>query len=77
MSLPLHESRVLAVIEMGLCKDDHELAALFTMFNRLTEAETPPGRERVEPSRWTCWLMTALLLVGMVAIGVIAALVSR
>ncbi|MDL4815610.1 DUF3040 domain-containing protein [Actinomadura opuntiae] len=77
MSLPLHESRVLAVIEMGLCKQDQELAARFAMFNRLVEAETPPGRERVEPSRWTCWAMTAALLVAMVAIGVLATLVSR
>lgn len=77
MSLPLHESRVLAVIEMDLCKADHELAARFAMFNRLAEAETPPSRERVEPTRWTCWIMTVLLLVGMVAIGVVATLASR
>ncbi|MEU9024215.1 DUF3040 domain-containing protein [Actinomadura sp. NPDC048394] len=77
MSLPLHESRVLALIEMGLCKEDHDLAARFAMFNRLAEAETPPGRERVEPSRWTCWIMTAVLLAGMVAVGAVAALVTR
>lgn len=77
MSLPLHESRVLAVIEMGLCRDDHDLAALFAMFNRLTETETAPNRERVEPSRRTCWIMTAILLAGMVAIGAVAALVTR
>ncbi|MBO2460002.1 DUF3040 domain-containing protein [Actinomadura violacea] len=76
MSLPLHESRVLAVIEMGLCKEDRDLAARFAMFNRLTETETPPGRERLEPSRRTCWIMTAVLLAGMAAIGALAALVT-
>ncbi|KAB2381909.1 DUF3040 domain-containing protein [Actinomadura montaniterrae] len=77
MSLPLHESRVLALIEMGLCKEDHDLAARFAMFNQLAEAETPPGRERAEPSRWTCWIMTAVLLAGMVAVGAIAALATH
>ncbi|TDD66007.1 DUF3040 domain-containing protein [Actinomadura darangshiensis] len=76
MSLPLHESRVLALIEMGLCREDRELAARFTMFNRLAAAETPPRREHLEPSRRLCWVLTAVLVLSIVALGAIAAAVS-
>lgn len=76
MSLPLHESRVLALIEMGLCRDDRELAARFAMFNRLAAAETLPRRERLEPSRRLCWVLTVVLVASVVALGAIAAAVS-
>ncbi|MER7546724.1 DUF3040 domain-containing protein [Actinomadura sp.] len=76
MSLPLHESRVLALIEMGLCREDRELAARFAMFNRLAAAETPPRRERLEPSRRLCWTLTAVLIASIVALGAIAAAVA-
>ncbi|MEU5994494.1 hypothetical protein ABZ806_36440 [Spirillospora sp. NPDC047418] len=72
MSLPLHESRVLALIEMELCRD-RELAARFAVFNRLSAAETPPRREHLEPSRRLCWVLTAVLIVSITALGVIAA----
>jgi hypothetical protein len=72
MSLPLHESRVLALIEMELCRD-RELAARFAAFNRLSAAETPPRREHLEPSRRLCWVLTAVLIVSITALGVIAA----
>ena len=75
MSLPLHESRVLALIEMGLCREDRELAERFEMFDRLS---APPCRERVEPGR-RLWRVTAAVVVVLVVVlvaGVIAAAVS-
>lgn len=71
MSLPSHESRVLALIEMGLCRDDRALAARFAMFNRVTEAETPP--EHMEPSLRLCWTLTAVILAAVLVLGVVAA----
>ncbi|GAA1783563.1 DUF3040 domain-containing protein [Actinomadura chokoriensis] len=76
MSLPLHESRVLALIEMGLCREDRELAARFAVFNRLTAAETPPRREHLGPSRRLCLVLTAVLIVSVIALGAIAAAVA-
>lgn len=77
MSLPLHESRVLALIEMSLCREDRELAARFAMFNRLSAGETPPRREHMEePSRRLCWLMTVLLVVSILVLGAVAAAVT-
>lgn len=76
MSLPLHESRVLALIEMGLCREDRELAARFAMFNRLAAAESPPRREHLEPSRKLCWALTAVLIVLIAVLGAIAAAVA-
>lgn len=76
MSLPLHESRVLALIEMGLCREDRELAARFAMFNRLSAEEAPPRRERLEPSRRLCWALTIALVASIAALGAIAAAVS-
>ncbi|CNF72662.1 Protein of uncharacterised function (DUF3040) [Mycobacterium tuberculosis] len=76
MSLPLHESRVLALIEMGLCREDRELAARFAVFNRLTAGETPPRRERLEPSRRLCWVLTVVLIVSLVGLGAVAAVVA-
>ncbi|TDC54889.1 DUF3040 domain-containing protein [Actinomadura sp. KC345] len=70
MSLPLHESRVLALIEMGLCREDRELAERFEMFNRLS---APP---RPEPSLRLCWVLTAAILVAVLVVGAIAAAVS-
>ncbi|MFG1851360.1 DUF3040 domain-containing protein [Actinomadura geliboluensis] len=76
MSLPLHESRVLALIEMGLCRDDRELAARFAMFNRLAAGEPPPRREDLEPNRRLCWILTAVLVVSVAVLGAIAAAVA-
>lgn len=75
MSLPLHESRVLALIEMGLCREDRELAALFAAFNRLSEAESPPRPDHL-PSRRLCLAMTAAIVAAVLVLGVIAAALS-
>ncbi|MEU8345439.1 Protein of unknown function [Actinomadura meyerae] len=76
MSLPLHESRVLALIEMGLCRDDRELAARFAMFNRLAAGEPPPCREDLEPRRRLSWIMAAVVVVSVAVLGAIAAAVA-
>ncbi|TDC76111.1 DUF3040 domain-containing protein [Actinomadura sp. 7K507] len=76
MSLPLHESRVLALIEMGLCREDRELAERFEMFNSLTAPKAPPSRERLEPGLRLCWVLTAAILVAILVLGVVAAAVS-
>ncbi|NKZ07351.1 DUF3040 domain-containing protein [Actinomadura latina] len=76
MSLPLHESRVLALIEMGLCREDRELAARFAMFNRLAAAETLPHREHLEPSRRLCRLLAVVLIAAIVMLGAVAAAVA-
>ncbi|MGP4021983.1 DUF3040 domain-containing protein [Actinomadura sp. 3N407] len=75
MSLPLHETRVLALIEMSLCREDRELAALFAAFNRLSADETPPRREHL-PSRRLCLVMTAAIIAAILVLGVIAAALS-
>jgi hypothetical protein len=76
MSLPLHESRVLALIEMGLCREDRELAARFAMFNRLSAAETLPPRERLAPSRRLCLVLAVVLIASIVTLGAVAAVVA-
>ncbi|XRQ05209.1 DUF3040 domain-containing protein [Actinomadura welshii] len=75
MSLPLHESRVLALIEMGLRRDDRELAERFAMFNQLSAAEAP-RRESAEPSVRLCFTLTAAVLVAVLVLGLVAAAVS-
>lgn len=72
MSLPLHESRVLALIEADLCRADRELAARFGMFNRLTaEAAPPRGEERGHGRRlWRA--VTAAVLVAVLVLVTVA-----
>lgn len=76
MSLPLHENRVLTLIEMELCREDRELAARFAIFNRLAAAEAPPHREHLEPSRRLSWVLTVLLIASITALGALAAAVA-
>lgn len=76
MSLPLHESRVLALIEMDLCREDRELAARFAVFNRLAAAEAPPRGERLEPGRRLGWTLIVVIAGSILVLGVIAALVT-
>jgi hypothetical protein len=47
MSLPIGERRKLRRIEKGIASTDPRLAALYTMFGRLSRLETMPRLERV------------------------------
>jgi len=47
MSLPIRERRKLRRIERGLASTDPRLAALYTMFGRLSRLESMPRLERV------------------------------
>lgn len=49
MSLPIGERRKLRRIERGLTDNDPRLAALYTMFARLSGLEAMPRLERVRP----------------------------
>lgn len=71
MSLPLHESRVLALIEMDLRRADPDLAERFAMFNRLAERPSAP-----DPGRRVCWAVTVAVLAVVVVLGLVAVAVS-
>ncbi len=47
MSLPIRERRKLRRIEQGLASNDPRLAALYSMFGRLSRPESMPRLERV------------------------------
>jgi Protein of unknown function (DUF3040) len=51
MSLPIGERRKLRRIERGLADADPRLAALYTMFGRLSRPEAMPRVERVRTVR--------------------------
>ena len=52
MALAADEERVLSRIEEDLCRSDPKLAAMLSMFNRLTRSEAMPSRELLAtPSR--------------------------
>jgi hypothetical protein len=52
MALAADEERVLSRIEEDLCRSDPKLAAMLSMFNRLTRSEAMPPRELLAiPSR--------------------------
>lgn len=72
MSLPLHESRVLALIEADLCRADPELAARFAMFNRLTTEAAPPRREERGHGRRLWRAVTAAVLVAVLVLVTVA-----
>ncbi|HEY8482931.1 MAG TPA: DUF3040 domain-containing protein [Spirillospora sp.] len=71
MSLPLHESRVLALIEMELCRDDPELAERFAMFNRLVARPSAAAS-----SRRTGRTVTAVVLILVVVLGLLGVAIA-
>ncbi|MFS2294294.1 MAG: DUF3040 domain-containing protein [Actinomadura sp.] len=72
MSLPLHESRVLALIEADLCRADPELAARFAMFNRLAAEGAPPREEEAGHGRRPWRVVAAAVLVAVLILVMVA-----
>lgn len=66
------DRRRLSRIERALTADMPALASMFTMFNRLTAGEQPPGVERVPPPAWR--RPRAVHLAVLLALAAIAAL---
>jgi hypothetical protein len=49
MSLPIGERRKLRRIEQGIASADPRLAALYSMFGKLSRVEAMPRMERIRP----------------------------
>lgn len=70
MSLPYHQQRRLRRIGRVLRGSDPQLAAMLSIFARLTAGERMPAREQLSPRRRGTWplLMRLLSLVARLAV---------